>query len=240
MLRTLLAPNASPMTLDGTRTFVVGSGRIAIIDPGPDDPAHLERLAAAAGDAHSVILLTHQHPDHAAGAERLASMLGADVLSQAAGTLGAGVDVATDAGTLRVLPTPGHTPDHVALHWPEQMAIFVGDLMMGGLDTALVAPSEGGSLEQYLDSLDRLAGLHARVLYPTHGPEFTDPDTAFERYHAHRLRRLEQVRSALAAGISDRDALVTAVYGDGVPPALREWTRSTLAAYLHYLGVRSG
>lgn len=240
MLRTLLAPNASVMTLDGTRTFVVGNERVAIIDPGPDDPAHLERLAAAAADAHSVILLTHQHPDHAAGARRLSGMLGAEVLSQAAGTLGAGMDVPTDAGTLHVLPTPGHTPDHIALHWPEQKAIFVGDLMMGGLDTALVAPSEGGSLEQYLDSLARLGGLGARILYPTHGPEFTDPEAAFDRYRAHRLRRLEQVRSALAAGISDRDALVTAVYGDAVPPALRDWTRSTLEAYLDYLGLGSG
>jgi glyoxylase-like metal-dependent hydrolase (beta-lactamase superfamily II) len=237
MLRTLLAPNPSAMTLDGTRTFIVGNRRVAIIDPGPDDPSHLARVADAAGGAESVVLLTHQHPDHAAGAARLADILGAEVRSRAASTLDEGDEVATDAGALRVVSTPGHSPDHVALHWPDGSAIFVGDLMMGGIDTALVAPSEGGDLRAYLASLERLRGLGARVLYPAHGPEFTEPEAAFDRYRAHRLARLEQVRSAVSAGVRHRDALVTAVYGDSVAPALRAWTRSTLEAYLDYLGV---
>ncbi len=240
MLRTLLAPNASAMTLDGTRTYLVGRQQLAIIDPGPDDRAHLDAVTDAAGDADAVILLTHQHPDHAAGAGRLAERLRAEVRSAATGTLGDGAEVATDAGVLRAVPTPGHTGDHVSLHWPAAAAIFVGDLMMGGIDTALVAPREGGDLAQYLASLERLRGLAARVLYPAHGPPFTDPDAAFGRYRAHRLERLAQVRSALAAGVTDRDALASAVYGPDVPAALREWTRSTLDAYLEYLGVEAG
>lgn len=240
MLRTLLAPNPSAMTRDGTRTYVVGRRRIAIIDPGPDDSAHLESIAAAAGDADAVILLTHHHPDHAAGAERLAGMLNAPIRSHAVGTLADGDEVPTDAGALRALLTPGHTPDHVSLHWPDEAAIFVGDLMMGGMDTALVATAEGGDLRQYLDSLERLRTLRAKVLYPAHGPEFTDPDAALERYRTHRLERLAQVRAALAAGVRDRDDLVDAVYGDAVPPELRAWTRSTLEAYIRYLGVEVG
>ncbi len=240
MLRTLLAPNPSPMTLDGTRTYVVGRSRVAIIDPGPADPSHLASLATAVGDGEAVILLTHQHADHAAGAPELARLLGAEIRSQAAGTLMAGDVIPTDAGELRAMPTPGHTPDHVALHWRDSAAIFVGDLMMGGLDTALVAPAEGGDLRAYLDSLERLRTLGARILYPAHGPEFKDPAGAFERYRAHRIERLEQVRAALAAGVHDREGLVDAVYGDAVPPALRAWTRSTLEAYLDYLGVEVG
>lgn len=238
MLRTLLAPNASAMTLDGTRTYLVGRQRVAILDPGPADPQHLDRVAHEAGEADAVILLTHQHPDHAAGAAALARRLGAEVRSAAAGTLRDGDEIATDAGLLRVVATPGHTPDHVALHWPARSAIFVGDLMMGGLDTALVAPPEG-SLHDYLASLDRLAALAPAVLYPAHGPEVTDPAAAFDRYRAHRLDRLAQVQAALDAGAHDRDALVRAVYGDEVEPALYDWARAALEAYLDYLGVEA-
>jgi len=240
MLRTLLAPNPSAMTLDGTRTYLVGRSRVAIIDPGPALPAHLERIASAVGAAPAVILLTHQHPDHAGGARALARLLDADIRSRAAGTLADGDTIPTDEGELRAVHTPGHTPDHVALHWPNASAIFVGDLMMGGLDTALVAPAEGGELRAYLESLERLDALGAETLYPAHGPEFTDPSAAFGRYRAHRMERLEQVRAALAAGVRDREALVDAVYGDSVPPELRDWTHSTLEAYLDYLGVEIG
>ena len=164
MLRTLLAPNPSAMTLDGTRTYLVGRSRVAIIDPGPALPAHLERIASAVGDAPAVILLTHQHPDHAGGARALARLLDADIRSRAAGTLADGDTIPTDEGELRAVHTPGHTPDHVALHWPDASAIFVGDLMMGGLDTALVAPAEGGELRASLESLERLAALGADTL----------------------------------------------------------------------------
>ena len=240
MLRTLLAPNPSAMTLDGTRTFIVGERRIAIIDPGPDNAAHLDAIRAAAGDADAVIVLTHQHPDHAAGAERLATMLDAEIRSHAGGTLDEGDEVPTDAGALHALLTPGHTRDHVSLHWPDQSAIFVGDLMMGGMDTALVATAEGGDLKEYLEPLERLRDLGPKVLYPAHGPEFTDPDTALAQYRDHRLDRLAQVRAALAAGVRHRDDLVDAVYGNAVPPELRAWTRSTLEAYIRYLGVEVG
>lgn len=236
MLRTLLAPNASAMTLDGTRTYVVGGRRVAVIDPGPDDSTHLEAIATATAGADTVILLTHQHPDHAAGADALGRLIRAPVRSAAAGTLDDGDVIPTDAGALHALATPGHTIDHVALHWPSESAIFVGDLMMGGLDTALVAPPEG-NLADYLSSLDRLDALDAAVLYPAHGPAFTDAGAAIERYRLHRTNRLNQVRQALTAGARDRDALLTAVYGDQVPAELQDFARAALDAYVEFLSA---
>ncbi len=234
MLRTLLAPNASAMTLDGTRTFLVGRRRVAIIDPGPDDADHLRRVAAAVEEAPATILLTHQHPDHAEGAAALGRLLGGVPRSMAASTLADGDAIPTDAGALHAVATPGHTPDHIALHWPEESAIFVGDLMMGGLDTALVAPPEG-NLTDYLASLDRLDALHAAVLYPAHGPEVRDPAAAIERYRAHRMHRLDQVRQALGSGVAGRDALVGAVYGADVPEGLQDFARAAIDAYVAYL-----
>lgn len=239
MLRTLLAPNASAMTLDGTRTYVVGEQKIAIIDPGPDDPVHLDAIASAVADADAVILLTHQHPDHAAGAATLGRLIRAPVRSAAAGTLADSDVIATDAGALRALATPGHTPDHMALHWPAESAIFVGDLMMGGLDTALVAPPEG-NLADYLASLDRLEAFAPAILYPSHGPAMTDGGAAFERYRLHRTNRLNKVRQALTAGMTDENALLTAVYGEQVPAELQDFARAALRAYVEYLGTEQG
>lgn len=232
-LRTLLAPNPSPMTLDGTRSYVVGLRRAAVIDPGPDDPRHIEALAQAVAEAEQVaILLTHRHPDHAAGAPALAAALGGRVSSGPV-VPSEGDVIPTDAGDLFALATPGHTPDHCALHWPAESAIFCGDLMMGGLDTALVAAGEG-DLGDYLDSLDRLRRLAVETLYPAHGPPFTDPDTAIARYLEHRSARERQVLGALAGGARGLREIAEQVYG-GVAPDLRDWVELTVRAYLEHL-----
>ena len=244
MLKTILAPNPSAMTLDGTRTYVLGAAQCAVIDPGPDDGRHLAAIADAVGDAPTVIVLTHQHPDHAEGAAPLAALLEQRsgqrpaVLSADAGTLSDGDVVPTDAGALTALTTPGHTGDHIALLWAEESAIFVGDLMMGGLDTALVAAPEG-DLGDYLDSLERLAALRPRVLYPSHGPHFTDPADALARYRAHRMERLAQVRAGMAAGHRG-DALLRHVYGAEIPPGLESFARDALQAYCEYLNSGPG
>lgn len=232
-LRTLLAPNPSPMTLDGTRTFVVGRREAAVIDPGPDDPIHRERLLRALEDAARVTLaLTHRHPDHAAGADVLAAALGSRV-QRGPAVPSEGDVVPTDAGDLHVLATPGHTPDHCAFHWPAESAIFCGDLMMGGLDTALVAAGEG-DLGQYLASLERLRGLRAAILYPAHGPPFTEPDAAIARYLEHRADRERQVLAALAQGARGLREIASHVYGE-IAPELRDWVELTVRAYLEHL-----
>ena len=235
MLRTVLAPNASPLTLDGTRTYIVGRERVAILDPGSDDPGHLDAVAAAVGDGVvTSILVTHQHPDHVAGSSALGERFDAPVRSLRARTLRDGQRIETDAGELVALATPGHTTDHVAFHWPAEDAVFCGDLMMGGHDTALVAPPEG-RLGPYLASLARIRALAPSVIHPAHGPSFENPGQAMDRYFRHRALRQEQVLRALVGGIGDYDGLLDAVYGPDLDPELRRPAMAALKAYLEHL-----
>jgi glyoxylase-like metal-dependent hydrolase (beta-lactamase superfamily II) len=233
--RSFLAPNASAMTMGGTITYVVGEGHVAIIDPGCAVPAHLDALAAAvAGAGSAAVIVTHDHPDHAGGAAELAMRLGAPVLEPGAGTLRDGQRVHTDHGELVALATPGHTVHHASLHWPAADAIFCGDLMMGGSDTAVVAAPEG-DVGEYLRSLRRLRTLAPRVIYPAHGPPFTDPDTAIDRYIRHREERQRQVLEAVAAGAGSEEEITDRVYGSELDPELRHVARAAVAAYLHHL-----
>jgi glyoxylase-like metal-dependent hydrolase (beta-lactamase superfamily II) len=235
MLREVVAPNASPMTLDGTRTFLVGRRRMAIIDPGPADPDHLDAVVrAAAGGVIAAILPTHDHPDHAGGAAHLAERLGARVRRLLDGTLADGDRIDTDAGPLVVVATPGHTPDHAAFHWPARGDVFVGDLLMGGLPTALVAWPEG-NLADYLASLERVRALRPRVLHPAHGPSFDAPDDAIDAYVRHRRARERQVLDALAAGRRGAADIADAVYGADLPAALRGAAADAVRAYLAHL-----
>ena len=233
--RAVLAPNASPMTLTGTTTYLVGRNEVAIIDPGSDAPSHLEALAAETGGARSVrILITHNHPDHAAGARMLARRIDARIFSLGSGTLRDGAVISTDEGPLTAIATPGHAPDHVAFHWPAAKAVFCGDLMMGGLDTAVVAAPEG-DVGQYLESLERLRSLHADTIYPSHGPAFTDAEQAITRYLSHREKRENQVIAAMTNGTRDLDAITDTVYGADLDPALRDFARAAIQAYVAHL-----
>lgn len=235
MLRTVLAPNASPLTLDGTRTAVVGRARAVVIDPGSDDPGHLDAVASAVGDGVLLsVLVTHGHPDHAAGASALAERFDCPVLAGRNRTLKDGQAVETDAGPLTAVATPGHTPDHFAFHWEAERTVFCGDLMLGGQDTALIAPPEG-RLGPYLASLERVRELRPQVIRPAHGPPFDDPDEALDRYVRHREHRQEQVMAALRGGVRDYDGLLDAVYGDSIQPELRRAGMAALKAYLEHL-----
>jgi glyoxylase-like metal-dependent hydrolase (beta-lactamase superfamily II) len=248
-LRTLIAPNPGPMTLDGTRTFIVGHERPAVIDPGPSAGPHFEHiLAALGGRTPAAILLTHAHGDHSELAWPLSSRTGAPVM-MAPGTdrrdeeslvsrwLKDGDAIHTDAGTLQVVATPGHAPDHLCFHWHDRCALFVGDLLMGEGDTTLVAPPEG-DLAAYLRSLDRVASLSAEVLYPAHGPALADPAEAVARYRRHRETRIEQVVHALRrAGPSRPRELLDAVYGADLHPSLRFAAEGSLQAIFGYLSA---
>ena len=253
-MRVVLARNPSPMTLDGTRTFVVGRVRPVVVDPGPALPEHLAAVEAALDGARpAAILLTHGHADHAGCAAALAErtgaplMMGRGALSSAvapeavARWLADGDEVETDAGVLRAVATPGHAPEHLAFLWSQEgngRVLFVGDHLMGEGDTTLVAPPEG-DLAAYLDSLERLRTVGADALFPAHGPPLHDPAGALARYREHRMARIEQVRAALRQGGPARpDALVRRVYGAELHPALVRAAEGSLTAILRYLEGR--
>ena len=252
MIRSLLAQNPSPMTLDGTRTFVVGRQRPVVIDPGPRLRAHLDAVLTALNGVRPVaILLTHAHADHAEAAPALAERTGAPVM-MARGTfsapvaetdvdrwIGDGERIETDTGVLRAVHTPGHAPEHLVFLLEadgreDDCALFAGDLFMGGADTTLVAAPEG-DLTDYLRSLDRVESLRPSVIHPAHGPAIVDALPAIHRYRAHRAERIAQVERALRAGPAVPGELIDRVYGAELHPALRGAAEGSLRAILAHL-----
>jgi glyoxylase-like metal-dependent hydrolase (beta-lactamase superfamily II) len=241
--RVVRADNAGLFALGGTRSYVVGRRRVAVVDPGPDDPAHLAALEEAVSRARSgVVLLTHGHPDHAAGAPTLARRTGFALRGGSA--LADGEEISTDGGTLRVVATPGHSRDHVAFYLVERSELLVGDLLLGEGSTTWVG-EYAGCVADYLRSLDRVARLGPSRLLPAHGPPLDDPDEAVRRYRAHRTRRIRQVEEALGrlgsdldpAGAQALERLVHEIYGSDLPAGLREGARWSLRAILHHLEV---
>jgi glyoxylase-like metal-dependent hydrolase (beta-lactamase superfamily II) len=239
----VLAPNPSAMTLDGTNTYVVGdpgSGQAVLVDPGPDDAAHLAAVegALAARDARCVaVLVTHHHGDHAEAARPWGAHFGAPVAAATAAVAGPRgrvldqgdrLDVAGTAIT--VVATPGHTADHLAFRL-ESGAVLVGDHVLGRGTSVVTHPE--GDVVAYLESLRRIHDLGPSALYCGHGPELTaDPAAVLDYYLAHRAFREHQLLAALAAGAGTVDDLVAAVYAE-VPhelwPAAAQSTRATLA-----------
>ncbi len=234
-MRTILAPNPGPLTLDGTRTYLVGEDPVAIIDPGPRIESHVSALADAAGSASEVvILLTHAHDDHAAASARLAHRTGATVLGPGgAHDLGDGQVVRTGGGDLVAVSTPGHARRHFCFHHPDTASVFVGDLILGEGDTTWIGEYRG-AVADYLRSLDRLAALAPRTLHPAHGPRIPDPGATIARFRAHRLERVEQVRRAVADGHAGAPAIARHVYGP-LPAQIRTMAEAGVEAILDYL-----
>ena len=220
------------MTLDGTRTYLVGLRQVAIIDPGPMQTQHINAVVDEVGSGVvTSVLLTHDHPDHSEGARELARRLDAALPIVTDGSI-----VETDAGPLRAVATPGHTPDHFAYHLAAEDVIFCGDLMMGGMDTALVALPEG-DLRAYLQSLEKLRLLQPRIIYPAHGQPFEEPGAAIDQYVQHRRDRVQQVEAALRTGPARAEQLVDQIYGTALDERLRVYAREAIEAYLAYLGT---
>jgi len=243
----VLAPNPSPLTLDGTNTWIIAepsSASVVVVDPGPLDDGHLRRvLKAAVADERRVamILLTHGHPDHSAGAGRFAELTGAPVrAADPAHRLGeeglADEDVITAAGCeLRAVATPGHSADSVSLLLPADGALFTGDTVLGRGTTVIAAD---GDLADYLRTLDQLRDLIGQLdvglLLPGHGPVLTDAAGTLDYYIAHRAQRLDQIRAALATGAQTAAEIVAIVYADVDRSVWRaaEWS---VQAQLDYL-----
>ncbi len=237
--RYVTANNPGPFTLAGTRTYLVGRERVAIIDPGPDLESHVRALQHAVAGAESVqLLLTHGHDDHAGAAGRLSQALAAEVVGVGHATarrLEPGEAVQTDAGRLVALDTPGHSREHVTFHWVEAEAAFPGDLVLGAGSTTWVG-EYAGCVADYLDSLNRVRELECRILYPAHGPAIEDPASTLDLFEEHRRRRIRQIREALAADPeATSEELVAVVYGSSIPEGLETAARLGVEAILDFL-----
>ena len=244
--RCVLAPNASPWTLDGTNTWLLTaptSVRAVIVDPGPDDPLHLTRVTQAleeSGASDVVILLTHGHIDHAEGARALAERIHAPVRAldpaHRLGEEGVADGDVVDLGDWRVdvIGTPGHSGDSLSFRVPHDETVLTGDTVLGR-GTSLVAWPDG-RLGDYLTSLERLRRQceETDTLLPGHGPALVRPLTVIDAYLAHRRARLEEVRLVVADGVSEPADIVAVVYAD-VPREIWPAAELTVRAQLEYL-----
>lgn len=240
----VLAPNPSPMTLDGTNTYVLGcpgSGEVVVVDPGPDVPEHrcaLEEAIKQRDAAVAAVVLTHHHVDHAEAAG-WAQEWGVWAYSFTPHLIQAPVAALADGGrldrgglTIEAVYTPGHASDHLCLRIIDTDAVLTGDHILGRGTTVVAWPD--GDMRAYLASLERLRSLPATVLYPGHGAALHDPAAAVAQYIAHRLEREQQVLSALEAGDATPRQVVARVYAD-VDSALHPAAERSVRAHLDKL-----
>jgi glyoxylase-like metal-dependent hydrolase (beta-lactamase superfamily II) len=258
MVRRLVAPNASPFTFNGTCTYIVGEGKVAIVDPGPADDSHLSALLAAIdGEQVETILITHTHRDHSVGVKTLRAATGAQVIGAAPftprGDGSAGLDSAHDrdyapdavlshderwqgAGyTIEAIATPGHCSNHLCFALLDENTLFSGDHVMAW-STSVVAPPDG-SMRAYMDSLDKLRGRPETVYWPGHGGPVHDPQRYVRGLIHHRRQREAAILNALADGPQTIPALVAKIYV-GLNPALTRAAGLSTLAHLEDLAER--
>jgi glyoxylase-like metal-dependent hydrolase (beta-lactamase superfamily II) len=246
MTRRILCDNPGMMTGPGTNTYLVGIDEVAVIDPGPDDEAHLDAIAGAGSGRIRWILCTHTHPDHSPGAAGLKERTGAEVLSFADRDglvcdrhLADGDTVEGTEFTLRAIHTPGHASNHLCFFLERDRLLFSGDHVMDG-STVVITPLDG-DMAAYLEALERLRSWSPSLaaIAPAHGFLIADPAAKLDDYITHRLEREAQVLSALrdaGADGADTAALVAAIYTD-VPDFLHPVARFSVWAHLRKLAA---
>ena len=241
-VRRIVAPNPGPMTGPGTNTYVIGDTELAVIDPGPAIPSHVEAILACVGERLRYVVCTHTHPDHSPGAAVLAAKTGAtlvgrvtaddrhqDLTFQPEAQVEDDARIAGDGWTLRAIRTPGHVDNHVCYLLEEEGVVFAGDHIMNGSTVVIVPP--GGSMAHYIASLKRLLEYDVRTVAPGHGDLIPDCRAEVEKLVRHRMMREAKVARALVLEPQSLDTLVVSVYDD-VDPAMHEWAKLSLLAHL--------
>jgi glyoxylase-like metal-dependent hydrolase (beta-lactamase superfamily II) len=244
LVRRVTAPNPGMMTGPGTNTYVIGTGELALIDPGPESAAHLSAMLEAAGKRLKWILCTHTHLDHSPGARALRAATGAQVLGFGAvpddgrqdaafrpdRALRDGDTVDCGAFRLRAVHTPGHASNHLCYLLEQQRLLFTGDHIMQG-STVVISPPDG-DMATYLKSLERLLALDLAAVAPGHGHVIEKPHDEVRRLIAHRMKREQKVIDAFACGDpATLDELLPLVYDD-VPQRVHPVARRSLHAHL--------
>ena len=252
LVRRVLAPNPSPFSYTGTESYIVGAGHeVAVIDPGPDEPEHLDALVAAIGDARVVaICCTHTHRDHSPAAASLAARTGAPIIGCSPLSLADdgpradasfdttyhpqhvledGEQVRGEGFTLTAVATPGHTSNHLCFALEESGALFTGDHVMGW-STSVVSPPDG-DMTDYLKSLEKLQQREDRIYYPAHGAAVEKPRQLVRGMLGHRRQRENQILRLLGPGSSTIAALVPQMYA-GVDPRLHGAAGRSVLAHL--------
>ena len=262
LIRRIVARNPGPFTYHGTGTYIVGRGAVAVIDPGPALPEHVEAiLAALAGETITHQVITHTHRDHSPAARLVAEATGATTYgfgphgaerADAAGgpAVEEGADrdfapavavrdgdvIAGEGWTLTAVHTPGHTSNHLCFALAEERALFSGDHVMGW-STSVIAPPDG-DMGAYLASLRRLLDRRDAVYWPTHGPPVHEPPPLVRAFLAHRADRECQIRDCLERGVSEIPRMVEAMYPDLAPALHPAAACSVLAHLVHMVAER--
>lgn len=251
LVRRVLAPNPSAYTYSGTQTYIVGHGRVAVIDPGPDEAAHVDAiLAATAGEEIAFITCTHTHRDHSPASRALRAASGAKIVGCAPLALeddGPRADAAFDADyspdrvlsdgeilsadgwSLQAVATPGHTSNHLCFALLEESALFTGDHVMGW-STSVISPPDG-DMADYMASLDLLLRRDDAIYYPAHGEPVLKPQRFVRGLLGHRKQREGQILRLLGRGTHDIPAMVAQMY-KGLDPRLEGAAGRSVLAHL--------
>jgi hydroxyacylglutathione hydrolase len=239
-VRRLLAPNPGLYTGPGTNTYLLGERELVVVDPGPSDAEHVDRIVQTAGEVGAPIVLivvTHHHPDHLPGADRLRRKTGAALaahegIAAVDRPLAHGQQVPADGETLEVVATPGHASTHLCFLLRERELLFSGDHVVGH-GTVVISPPDG-DMGAYLDSLALLRQYPVRRILPGHWDPVDDVAAKITEYIDHRLLREREVLAALTLGHDTIAAIVARLYAD-VDPRLHGAAGRSVLAHLQKL-----